>query len=124
MLQLLQTYPTLLLFVCLLSGLAIGSFLNVVIHRLPKMMEAEWQAQAAELRGEALASSPRYDLAVPRSRCPACNHAIRVTENIPLFSWMILRGRCSACRTRISARYLARASSTRPSRQSLRPARW
>ncbi len=107
MLQLLQTYPALLLLVCLLLGLAIGSFLNVVIHRLPKMMEAEWQAQAAELRGETPASLPRYDLAVPRSHCPACNHAIRAVENIPLLSWMCLRGRCSACRVRISARYPA-----------------
>lgn len=107
MLQLLQTYPALFLFVCLLAGLAVGSFLNVVIHRLPKMMEAEWQAQAAELRGETPASSPRYDLAVPRSHCPACNHAIRAVENIPLLSWVFLRGRCSACRTRISARYPA-----------------
>ena len=93
--------------VCLLLGLAVGSFLNVVIHRLPKMMEAEWQAQAAELRGQALAPAPRYDLVAPRSHCPACNHAISAQENIPLLSWIYLRGRCSACRTRISARYPA-----------------
>ena len=88
-------------------GLVAGSFLNVVIHRLPKMMESEWQMQAAELRGEAFAPAPRYDLVAPRSHCPACNHAISALENIPLLSWIYLRGRCSACRTRISARYPA-----------------
>ncbi len=107
MLQLIDAYPPVFLFVCLLLGLAVGSFLNVVIYRLPKMMEAEWQAQAAQLRGETLAPAPRYDLAAPRSHCPACNHAITAAENIPLLSWVYLRGRCSVCHTRISARYPA-----------------
>ncbi len=106
--QALQAFPVWLLisFVFVL-GLAAGSFLNVVIHRLPQMMEAEWQAQAAELRGEALAEAPRFNLLVPRSRCPSCGHGITALENIPLLSWAWLRGRCSSCKTPISARYPA-----------------
>ena len=88
-------------------GAAVGSFLNVVIHRLPKMMEAEWQAQAAEVRGETALDSPRFNLVVPRSRCPDCGHGITALENIPLVSWVLLRGRCSACQKPISARYPA-----------------
>ena len=88
-------------------GAAVGSFLNVVIHRLPKMMEAEWQAQAAEVRGETALDSPRFNLVVPRSRCPDCGHGITALENIPLVSWVFLRGRCSACQKPISARYPA-----------------
>jgi leader peptidase (prepilin peptidase)/N-methyltransferase len=83
----------------------VGSFLNVVIHRLPKMMEAEWHAQCAELRGEAIPEAPRYNLWLPRSACPQCGHLITVLENIPLLSWLWLRGRCSACGTPISTRY-------------------
>jgi leader peptidase (prepilin peptidase)/N-methyltransferase len=86
-------------------GLAIGSFLNVVIHRLPKMMERDWQAQCAELRGEAPAQRPRYNLASPRSACPACGHAITALENVPVVSYLWLRGKCSACGARIGARY-------------------
>jgi len=86
-------------------GLIVGSFLNVVIHRLPKMMENEWAAQCAELRNEAVSEQPRYNLAVPRSACPGCGHQITAVENIPVLSWLILRGKCSACKTPISARY-------------------
>jgi leader peptidase (prepilin peptidase)/N-methyltransferase len=86
-------------------GLCVGSFLNVVIHRLPKIMERGWHAQAAELRGETVAEAPRYNLAVPRSACPACNHQITLLENIPVVSWLALRGKCSACGVAISARY-------------------
>jgi leader peptidase (prepilin peptidase)/N-methyltransferase len=86
-------------------GLAIGSFLNVVIHRLPKMMEREWQAQCAELRGETPAAGPRFDLMAPRSGCPSCGHRITPLENIPLASYLWLRGRCSACRAPIGIRY-------------------
>ncbi|HVE49897.1 MAG TPA: A24 family peptidase [Casimicrobiaceae bacterium] len=86
-------------------GLLVGSFLNVVIHRLPRMMERGWQAQCAELRGEAPASPPAYNLVVPRSACPQCGHRIAAWENIPVVSWLALRGRCSACKARISARY-------------------
>lgn len=104
----LQHLPVwLLISICFMLGLAIGSFLNVVIHRLPKMMEAEWQAQAAELRGEAPLETPRFNLVAPRSRCPSCGHGITALENLPLLSWACLRGRCSACNTPISARYPA-----------------
>lgn len=83
----------------------IGSFLNVLIHRLPKMMQAEWVAQCAELRGDSLPESSRYNLMVPRSACPHCHHPITATENIPVLSWLMLRGKCSACQASISARY-------------------
>lgn len=86
-------------------GLIVGSFLNVLIHRLPKMMQAEWVAQCAELRGEPLHESARYNLMVPRSACPHCHHLIPATENIPVLSWLMLRGKCSACHTKISPRY-------------------
>lgn len=86
-------------------GLAFGSFLNVVIHRLPKMMEADWALQCAELRNEPLPEQPRYNLSVPRSACPHCGHQITVLENIPLVSWLMLRGKCSTCKAPISARY-------------------
>jgi leader peptidase (prepilin peptidase)/N-methyltransferase len=91
--------------VCGLFGLLIGSFLNVVIHRLPKMMETDWQCQCAELRGEPLPTQETYSLVMPRSRCPACGHGISALENIPVFSWLFLRGRCSACHAPISLRY-------------------
>jgi len=91
-------------------GLLIGSFLNVVIHRLPKMMEAEWRAQCAELAagGEAPAApaaAPAYNLVTPRSACPGCGAPITALQNIPVLSWLALRGRCARCRAPISARY-------------------
>jgi leader peptidase (prepilin peptidase) / N-methyltransferase len=86
-------------------GLLVGSFLNVVIHRLPRMLERGWHAQCAELRGETPAASERYNLVVPRSACPSCGHEIGAHENVPVISWLLLRGRCSACGTSISARY-------------------
>jgi len=89
----------------LVLGLLVGSFLNVVIHRLPRMLDREWRAQCAELAGAAPPEGERYNLAVPRSRCPICGHQITAAENIPVLSWLLLRGRCSACGTRISARY-------------------
>lgn len=88
-------------------GLCVGSFLNVVIHRLPKMMEQEWHGQCAELRGETLppAAEP-LSLAKPRSRCPDCGHQITAIENIPIISYLlILRGKCSGCKAPISPRY-------------------
>lgn len=88
-----------------LLGLFVGSFLNVVIHRLPKMMEIEWQAQAAELRGEAIAEPERFNLATPRSRCPHCGHQITAIENIPVVSFVLLRGRCRHCKAPIGVRY-------------------
>ena len=90
-----------------LLGLFIGSFLNVVIHRLPRMMEREWEAQAAEIRGESptTSSTERYNLATPRSRCPHCGHLITALENIPVVSYLFLRGRCAHCSAPISRRY-------------------
>jgi leader peptidase (prepilin peptidase)/N-methyltransferase len=86
-------------------GLAIGSFLNVVIHRLPKMMERDWQSQCAELRGEAPAAAQRYNLATPPSSCPSCGHRITALENVPIASYLVLRGKCAACGVAIGARY-------------------
>lgn len=88
-----------------LLGLFVGSFLNVVIHRLPRMMERDWHAQAAELRGEEPPASERFNLATPRSRCPHCGHQITLLENIPLVSYLVLRGRCGHCGAGISKRY-------------------
>jgi leader peptidase (prepilin peptidase) / N-methyltransferase len=91
--------------VALVIGLVIGSFLNVVIHRLPRMLEAEWEDHAAELRGEAPAARPRFDLVAPRSHCPHCSRPLAVHHNIPLLSWLWLRGRCGHCDASIPARY-------------------
>ena len=95
-----------------LLGLLIGSFLNVVIYRLPKMMERQWAAECAEYVNEPAAvtparTEPSFNLLVPRSACQKCGHQIRWHENIPLLSYALLRGKCSACGTRISARYPA-----------------
>ncbi len=89
----------------LFVGLCIGSFLNVVIYRLPKMLERGWQAQCAELRGETPAVEPAYNLVVPRSACPACGKRITALQNIPVVSWLALGGKCAACKAPISARY-------------------
>ncbi len=86
-------------------GLCVGSFLNVVIHRLPKMLDRGWREQCAELAGEAVADAPAYNLIVPRSQCPSCGHRIGALENIPVLSYLVLRGHCRACHTPISARY-------------------
>jgi leader peptidase (prepilin peptidase)/N-methyltransferase len=89
----------------LVVGLCVGSFLNVVIHRLPKMLERRWRADCADLDGRPAPDEPAYNLVVPRSACPACGHAISTVENIPLVSWLALSGRCRACKVRISVRY-------------------
>ena len=92
-------------------GLLVGSFLNVVIHRLPKMMEADWRQQCVEFlhpeqaEKEATAPKLKYTLVVPRSACPACGHKITALENIPILSYLFLRGKCSGCGTAISVRY-------------------
>lgn len=88
-------------------GLLIGSFLNVVIHRLPKMMELRWAAECAELQGKTAEEEapPPYNLMVPRSSCPHCGHQIRWFENVPVVSYLALRGRCAGCRAPISPRY-------------------
>lgn len=88
-----------------LLGLMLGSFINVVVHRLPVMMQREWQSQCAELRGETLSEMAPYNLVLPRSACPACGHDILWYENIPVLSWLLLRGKCSACAAAISPRY-------------------
>ena len=88
-----------------LLGLCIGSFLNVVIHRLPMMMERGWRLESAELLGVKIEDSPAITLSTPRSRCPACGHQIHWYENIPVLSYLVLRGKCSACKTPISLRY-------------------
>jgi leader peptidase (prepilin peptidase)/N-methyltransferase len=92
-------------FALAIFGLCIGSFLNVVIHRLPLMLERGWKQESADLLGVATPETPAISLAAPASRCPSCGHAIAWHENIPLASWLWLRGQCSACKTRISARY-------------------
>src|SRR5437764_4673691 len=97
--------PALGLVLAVFVGLCVGSFLNVVIHRLPRMMQREWQAQCAELAGQAAPLQEGYSLVAPRSACPACGHRIRAWENIPLVSWLALRGKCSACGARISLQY-------------------
>ncbi|MBU2331405.1 MAG: A24 family peptidase [Gammaproteobacteria bacterium] len=89
-----------------LLGLLIGSFLNVVIYRLPIMMQREWRAQALEyLECPPEPIRERFNLLLPSSRCPHCDHQIRSWENIPLVSWLALRGKCSSCRAPISGRY-------------------
>ncbi len=89
-----------------LLGLLIGSFLNVVIYRLPIMMQREWRAQALEyLECPPEQISERFNLLLPSSRCPHCDHQIRSWENIPLVSWLALCGKCSSCRAPISSRY-------------------
>lgn len=97
--------PSVFPWIALAFGLCIGSFLNVVIHRLPKMLERDWRAQCAELEGREPTQDPRYNLIVPRSRCPSCNKLITALENIPLISWAVLRGKCTGCGARISLRY-------------------
>jgi len=100
-----QSTPLVFIFACLLLGLLIGSFLNVVIHRLPIMLERSWQQQCAELRGETSNAHPPYNLMVPASACPHCNHPISPWENIPVISFLLLRGKCRGCGASISPRY-------------------
>ncbi len=91
--------------VLFILGLLIGSFLNVVIHRLPLMMHREWQQQCYELIGSDASETSPLTLSTPRSRCPHCGHAISALENIPVISYLFLRGRCRDCQARISVRY-------------------
>lgn len=89
-------------------GLCVGSFLNVVIHRMPLMLERQWRADSAamlELPAKEEDTAAPLTLSKPASRCPSCGHTIRWYENIPLVSWLVLRGKCSACSARISVRY-------------------
>lgn len=101
-------FPAAFVAAAVILGLLVGSFLNVVIHRLPKMMERDWQTQCAELRGETVPEeSSAENLWRPRSRCPHCGHQITALENIPVLSYLWLRGRCSGCKAGISLRYPA-----------------
>ena len=92
-------------FTLALLGLCIGSFLNVVIHRLPLMLERGWRRESAELLGVKVDEPEQVSLASPRSRCPHCSHPIAWYENLPVLSYALLRGRCSACKAPISPRY-------------------
>ncbi len=107
LISLLAQHPPLLIAAVLLLGLIVGSFLNVVIYRLPVMMEREWKQQCVEYLHPEQDTTPaeRFNLITPRSRCPGCGHAITALENIPVLSYLWLRGKCSACGTRISPRY-------------------
>lgn len=91
--------------VAVVFGLLIGSFLNVVIHRLPKVMQRESDNYVAHESGKPLPHTDRYNLTVPRSACPSCGHRITALENIPVFSYIALRGKCSQCKAQISMRY-------------------
>jgi leader peptidase (prepilin peptidase)/N-methyltransferase len=103
---LLAASPAVFAAVAFLFGLAIGSFLNVVIHRLPRMLEQQWRAQAADLEGRPAPDVVvPFNLVTPRSRCPACNAQIRGIHNVPVLSYVALGGRCAACRAQISIRY-------------------
>ncbi len=107
MLEAIATSPGLLVSGTVVLGLVVGSFLTVVAHRLPLMMEREWRRHCAELAGEAPPAEPPLNLVVPRSRCPGCGRAIRAVENIPLASFLALRGRCPGCGRFIGWRYPA-----------------
>jgi leader peptidase (prepilin peptidase) / N-methyltransferase len=99
------TQPAVFPWIALAVGLCVGSFLNVVIHRLPKMMERAWRADCAELVGQTPPQEAPYNLVLPRSACPGCGRGIKAIENVPLVSWLALRGKCAGCGMRISARY-------------------
>jgi len=109
--ELLAASPAVFIATAAVLGLVIGSFLNVVIHRLPLMLERQWREQCAEVTGAAAAATvpaslpARFNLVVPRSSCPACQAPITAWQNIPLLSWVMLRGRCARCGAPISARY-------------------
>ncbi|MEO7344092.1 MAG: A24 family peptidase [Methylotenera sp.] len=101
----LQQNSTIFITVSVILGLMVGSFLNVVIHRLPKMMEREWHNNCLELQGQQIPETTKYTLANPRSACPSCGHKISALENIPVISYLFLRGKCRGCKTPISVRY-------------------
>lgn len=104
-LSILQDSPVFFVSCTTILGLMIGSFLNVVIYRLPEMMKRNWLQQCAELHGEAVQALPEFNLLTPRSTCIHCGHKITAWKNIPIISYLCLRGRCSQCHARISPRY-------------------
>jgi leader peptidase (prepilin peptidase)/N-methyltransferase len=101
----LQSSPLTLGVADVLMGLCVGSFLNVVIHRLPLMMAAEWKAECAAIEGREAPPAERFNLFTPPSRCPACKAPVRPWQNIPVVSWLALRGKCAGCAAPISVRY-------------------
>lgn len=101
----LNNEPVIFITLSVILGLIVGSFLNVVIHRLPKMMEQEWHNNCLELQGKEAPEQTKYTLSKPRSACPKCQHQISALENIPILSYLILGGKCKACKTKISIRY-------------------
>lgn len=103
--EVLRTEPVIFVTFSVIFGLMVGSFLNVVIHRLPIMMEREWHANCLELQGKEVPKQPKYTIVSPRSACPKCGHQITALENIPIISWLMLGGKCSNCKTKISKRY-------------------
>ncbi|OGT22033.1 MAG: methyltransferase [Gammaproteobacteria bacterium RBG_16_57_12] len=106
MIDYLQQNPALFITYIFLLGLLVGSFLNVVIHRLPIMMERQWHRQCTEfLKGEPPPAAEPFNLMVPGSRCPHCGHRIRAWENIPVISYLWLKGKCAGCQAAISPRY-------------------
>ena len=105
MIPALQASPLWLMVVVAIVGLCVGSFLNVVIHRLPRMMEAQWRAECAAIEGREAPAAERYNLWTPASHCPSCGASIKAWHNVPVAGWLALRGRCAACRAPISARY-------------------
>ncbi|MBA2660344.1 MAG: prepilin peptidase [Nitrosospira sp.] len=105
--DLLQNTPLFFIAFCSIIGLMVGSFLNVVIYRLPKILNQEWRQQCAELRGELADASLPYNILTPRSACPKCGHKITALENIPIASYVALGGRCAQCHASISVRYPA-----------------
>jgi len=105
LLDVLREEPAFFITFSVVFGLMVGSFLNVVIHRLPKIMEREWRQSCAELQGEELPTEAKYNIVTPRSACPNCQHKITALENIPVFSYLLLKGKCRGCKTAISIRY-------------------
>jgi leader peptidase (prepilin peptidase) / N-methyltransferase len=103
--NILRSEPTFFVTFSVILGLMVGSFLNVVIHRLPKMMEREWHNNCLELQGKDVPEQPKYTIVTPRSACPKCGHNIGAMENIPIISYLILGGKCKGCKTGISVRY-------------------
>ena len=105
--ELLSTSPVAFIVVCFAFALLVGSFLNVVIYRLPVMMQREWRKQAQEIVAEPAEDLPqgRFDLVAPRSRCPSCNMQITALQNIPVIGWLALGGKCANCKAPISRRY-------------------
>jgi leader peptidase (prepilin peptidase)/N-methyltransferase len=103
--NILQQNSVIFITLSVIFGLMVGSFLNVVIHRLPKMMEREWHNNCLELQGKEIPDTSKYTLAHPRSACPCCSHKITALENIPVISYLFLKGKCSGCKTVISMRY-------------------